>query len=141
MCVVNGCIFMTDAARQRDREGRAPQSRPRAASTDRSTFQCRRAIGAGLLHFAATSLSLLGTSPAAETAGPAQRSQTSIHRQASTEPDSARSSLGGGEGIVHQRSGQPSFARAATARARAWVSREQAVNDADPILSVTPVAF
>jgi hypothetical protein len=81
--------------------------------------------GPGMLHFAASSLSLPRASSAAETAGPAKRSQTGVHRQASTQPGSARAGVRCGQRIVHQRGGQPSVARAAAARARAWVSRNQ----------------
>ena len=91
----------------------------------RSALRCGRTVGPGLLHFAASSLSLPRTSSAAETAGPAKRSQTGIHRQTSAQPGSARPHVCCGQGIVHQRGGQPSVARAAAARARAWVSRNQ----------------
>src|SRR5437667_2779182 len=60
-----------------------------------------------------------------KTTGPAKRSQTGIHGEASAQPDSARPDVRGGKRIVHQRGGQPSLARAAAARARAWVSRNQ----------------
>ena len=116
---------MTDAARERCPEGRAPQSRADPASASRSTFRCGRAIGKGLFHFAAASISLPRTSAAAETTGPAKRNQTGIHGEASTQLGSARPGLRCGKGIVHQRGGQPSVAGAAAARARAWVSRNQ----------------
>ncbi len=106
-------------------KSRAPQSRARSVAACRSTLRCGRTVGPGLLHFAASSLSLPRTSSAAETAGPAQRSQTGIHRQASTQPGPARPHVCCGQRIVHQRGGQPSVARAAAARARAWVSRNQ----------------
>ena len=122
---VYGFIFMTDAARQRCPEGRAPQSRTGLASTYRATLRCGRTPGARLLDFAASSLPLPRTSSATETAGPAKRSQAGIHRQTPTQPDPARAHVCCGKRIVHQRGGQPSIARAAAARARAWVSRNQ----------------
>ena len=125
MYVVRGCMFMTDAARQRRPEGRAPQSRTDPASARRSTFRCCRAIGTRLLHFAASSLPLPRTRAALEGAGSAWRSQIGIYRQASTQPDSAGPSVRHNETIVHQRGGQPGVARAAAARTRAWVSRRQ----------------
>jgi len=124
-CVAYGCMFMTDATRQRDPESRATQSRARPAAACRSTLRCGRTVSPRLLHFATSSLSLPRTSSAAETADPAKRSQTGIHGEASTEPDSARADVRCGQKIVHQRGGQPSVARAAAARARAWVSRNQ----------------
>ena len=125
MYVVRGCMFMTDAARQRSPEGRAPQSRTNPASASRSTLRCGRAIGARLFHFAASSLPLPRTRSAIKGACPARRSQTGIYGQASKQPDSAGPSIRYDETIVHQRGGQPGVARAAAARARAWVSRTQ----------------
>lgn len=117
---------MTDAARQRCPEGRAPQSRTGSASASRSTFRCCRATGAGLLHFATSSLPLPRTSSTTEGACSARRNQTGIYSQASTQPDSAGPGVRYNKTIVHQRGGQPGVARAAAARARAWVSRNQA---------------
>lgn len=123
MYVVRGCMFMTDAARERCPEGRASQSRTDPASASRSTFRCGRAIGARLLHFAASSLPVPRTRAAIEGACSARRSQTGIYGQASTQPNSAGAGIRYNETIVHQRGGQPGVARAAAARARAWVSR------------------
>ena len=118
-------MFMTGAARQRNPENRASQSRARPVAAFRSSLRRSRTTGPGLLHFAASSLSIPRTSSTAERADPAHRSQTSIHRQTSTKPGPARAHVCCGQGIVHQRGGQPSVARAAAARARAWVSRNQ----------------
>ena len=120
-----GCMFMTDATRQRDSASRAPQSRARPVAECRSALRCGRTIGPCLLHIAPPSLSVPRTSSAAETAGRSKRSQTGIHRQTSTQPDPASPHVGCGQRIVHQRGGQPSIASAAAARARAWVSRNQ----------------
>jgi hypothetical protein len=116
---------MTDAACQRCPEGRTPQSRTGLASVSRSTFRCGRAAGTGLRHIAASSVPLLRTSSAPKGACSAWRSQTGIYSQASTQPDSAGPGVRYNETIVHQRGGQPGVARAAAARARAWVSRSQ----------------
>jgi len=116
---------MTDATSQQRPEGRATQSRPGFASASGSAFRRCRAIGAGLLHFAAPSLPLPRVCSATEGADRSQRSQAGVYRQASTQPDSAGPSVRGNQTIVHQRGGQPGVARAATARARAWVSRNQ----------------
>jgi hypothetical protein len=116
---------MTYATRKRVPESRAPQSRPRSVAASRSTLGCGRTVGPGLLHFAASSLSLPRTSAASETADPTPRSQTGIHRQTATQPGPARAHVCRGQRIVHQRGGHPSIARAAAARARAWVSRNQ----------------
>ena len=110
---------------RRERKSRAPQSRTRPVVAGRSTGRCGRTAGAGLFYIAASSLSIPHTSAAAETAGPAKRSQTGIHGEASAQPGSARPDVRSGKRIVYQRGGQPSVARAATARARAWVSRNQ----------------
>jgi hypothetical protein len=123
MYVVRGCMFMTDAACERCPEGRATQPRTASASASRSTFRCSRAIGARLLHFATSGLPLPRTRSAIESAGSARRSQTGLYGQASTQPDSAGPGIRYNETIVHQRGGQPGVARAAAARARAWVSR------------------
>lgn len=125
MCVVTSCIFMSDAARQRDREDQETQSRTRSASGGQSTFRRCRAVGARLLHLPASGVPISRTSSATEGARPAWRSQTGVHSEAATQPDSASSSVRHNEGIVHQRGGQPSIARATAARARAWVSRKQ----------------
>ena len=125
MYVVRGCMFMTDAACERGPEGRATQPRTDSASASRSTFRCSRAIGARLLHFATSGLPLPRTRSAIESAGSARRSQTGLCGQASTQPDSAGPCVRYKETIVHQRGGQPGIARAAAARARAWVSRSQ----------------
>ena len=116
---------MTDAACQRCPEGSAPQSRTGLAAASRSTFRSGRVLGARLFHFAATSLPLPRTGSATEGTRSAGRSQTGIHRQASTQLDSACPGVRYKETIVHQRSGRPGVARVATARARAWVSRSQ----------------
>jgi hypothetical protein len=113
---------------QRCPEGRAPQSRAGPASAKRSTSRSRRAAGAGLLHFATSSLPLPRTSSATEGARSARRSQTGIYRQASTQFDSAGPGVRYNKAIVHQRGGQPGVGRAATTRARTWVSRNQAGN-------------
>jgi hypothetical protein len=126
--VVYGCIFMTYAARQRVRKSRAPQSRARPVAARRSTLRCGRTVGPRLLHFAASGLSLPRRSSATETAGPAQRSQTGIYRQTATQPGPARPQVCCSQRIVHQRGGQPSVARAAATRTRAWVSRNQIGN-------------
>src|SRR5215468_2344866 len=78
-----------------------------------------------LLHVGPSGLSLPRTSSAPERTRPVQRSQTGIHRQTSTQPGSARPHVCCGQRIVYQRGGQPSVARAAAARTRAWVSRNQ----------------
>ena len=116
---------MTDATRQRDPENRTPQSRARPVAACRSTLRRGRTVGPGLLHFATSSLSVPRTSSTAERADPAQRSQTGIHGQTSPQPSPARANVCRGQRIVHQRGGQPSVARAAATRARAWVSRNQ----------------
>jgi hypothetical protein len=118
-------MFMTDATRQREPESRAPQSRARPVAACRSALRRGRTTGPGMLHFAASSLSLPRASSAAKTAGPAQRSQTGIHCQTSTQSGPARPHVRRRQTIVHQRCGQPSVACAAAARARAWVSRNQ----------------
>jgi hypothetical protein len=100
-------------------------SRARPLAAGRSTLRCSRADGAGLFHIAASGLSLPRTSSAAKTPGPARRSQTGLHGEASSQPRSARAHFCCGQRIVHQRGSQPSVARAAAARARAWVSRNQ----------------
>ena len=46
-------------------------------------------------------------------------------RQTSAQPGPPRPHVRCGQGIVHQRGGQPGVARAAATRARAWVSRNQ----------------
>ncbi len=118
-------MFMTDAARQRCPEGRAPQSRTGPTSASRSTIRCGRAACAGLLYFAASSLPLPRTSAATEGASPSRRSQTGLYGQASTQLDSACPGVRYNETTVDQRGGQPGVARADAARARAWVSRSQ----------------
>ena len=118
-------MFMTDASRQRDPEDGTPQSRARPVAAGRSSLRGGRTIGPCLFHIASPSLSLPRTSSAAETAGPTNRSQTGIHRQASTQPGPASPGICCGQRIVHQRGGQPSVARAAATRTRAWVSRNQ----------------
>jgi hypothetical protein len=119
---------MTDATRQQRPEGRATQSRPGFASASGSAFRRCPRIGAGLRHFAAPSLPLPRTCSATERADRSQRSQVGVYRQTSSQPDSAGPRLCGNQTIVHQRGGQPGIARAATARARAWVSRNQIVH-------------
>jgi hypothetical protein len=116
---------MTDAACQRCPEGRAPQSRTNLASASRSTFRSGRALGARLFYFAASSLPLPRTGSATEGTHSTRRGQTGLYSQASTQPNSAGSGVRYKETIVHQRGGQPGIARAAAARARAWVSRSQ----------------
>jgi hypothetical protein len=118
-------MFMTGATRQRDPEDRTPQSRARPVAACRSTLRRSRTVGPGLFHFAASSLSVPRTSSTAERAASAQRSQTGIHRQASPQPGPTRTHVCRGQRIVHQRGGQPSVARAAATRTRAWVRRNQ----------------
>jgi hypothetical protein len=123
--VVYGCMFMTDTTRQRNPESRAPQSCARPIGAGRAALRCGRTVGTGLLHFAAASLSLPRTSSVAETTGPAKRSQTGIHGEASSQSGRARPDVRCRKRIVDQRGGQPSVARAAAAKAGAWVSRNQ----------------
>jgi len=119
---------MTDAACQRYSEGQTPQSRMASASPSRPIIRCSRAIGTRLLYFAAASLSLPGTSPATERTRQSRRRQVGIYREASAHLDSAGPDLRYKEKTVHQRGGQPGVARAAAARARAWVSRGNSGN-------------
>ena len=121
-------MFMTDAARERYSESRASQSCARPVAACRSALRRGQTVGPGLLYFAASSLSIPRTSSRAEKADPAQRSQTGIHGQTSTQPGTARTHVCRSQRIVHQRGGQPSVARAAAARTRAWVSRNQVGN-------------
>ena len=116
---------MTDATRQPIRESQAPKSRAESFAACRSTLRCCRAVSARLLHIAASGLSLPRASAESETTSPDQRVQTGIYGEASTQPGSARADVRCGQRIIHQRGGQPSVARAAAARARAWVSRNQ----------------
>ena len=116
---------MTDAARQRYPEGRAPQSRADLASSSRATLTCGRTPGSRLLHLAAPSLPLPRTSSATESAGSTRRIETGIYGKASTQPDPAGPGVRHKETTVHQRGGQPGVALAVAARARAWVSRGQ----------------
>jgi hypothetical protein len=125
MHVVRGCIFMTDAARQRYPEGRAPQSRAYLTSARRATLRCGRTLGTGLLHLATPGLPLPQTSSATESAGSTRRIETGIHGETSTQPDSTGAGVRHKETIVHQRGGRQGVARAVAARARAWVSRGQ----------------
>src|SRR5262252_2065273 len=118
-------MFMTDAARQRVPKSRAPQSCAGPAAACRSSFRCGGAVGPGLLHIAAPSLSLPRTSSPVERAGPAKRNQTPIHSQAATQLGAACADICYGKRIVDQRGGQSSATRTAAARARAWVSRNQ----------------
>src|SRR6266542_2400195 len=125
MDVVRGCIFMTDAARQRYLKSRAPPSRTDLTSASRATLRCGRTPGAGLLHLAAPSLPLPRTGSATEGAGSPRPIETGIHRETSRRPDSAGPGVRHKKTIVPQRGGQPGVARGVAARARAWVSRDQ----------------
>ena len=116
---------MTDVARQRVAKGRTSQSSARPAAGCRSALRGSRAVGPGLLYIEAPSLSLPRTSSAVEATSPAERSQTGIHGQTSAQSRRAGPHLCRDQGIVDQRGGQPGVARAAAARARAWVSRNQ----------------
>ena len=121
---------MTDAARQRYPEGRAPESRADLTSASQTTLRCSRTLGAGLLHLAAPSLPLPRTSSATESAGSTRRIETGIYGETSTQPDSAGPSVRNTETVVHQRGGQQGVALAVAARARAWVSRNKSGNTA-----------
>ena len=123
--VACGCMFMADATRQRISESRAPQSCARSAAACRGTLRCGRTVGPGLLHFTASSLSLPRTSSAVKRTGPTKRRQAGIHGQASTQLGSACADVRCGKRTIHQRGSQPSVARSAATRARAWVSRSQ----------------
>src|SRR4030095_7799299 len=125
MHVVKGCIFMTNAARQRYPEGRAPQSRADLTSASRATLRCRRTPRSRLLHLATPSLPLPRTSTAPKSAGSTRRIEAGIYSQTSTQPDSAGSGVRHPKTIVHQRGGQPGVALAVAARARAWVRRRR----------------
>jgi len=118
-------MFMTDGTRERISESRAPQSRARSSPTGPRALRCSRTVGSGLLHFAASSLSLSRTSSAVEKAAPAKRSQTGIYGQASTQSGPARSRVCCNQRVVDQRGGQPGVAGVVATRARAWVSRNQ----------------
>ncbi len=108
---------------------RAKPRRPSAsivhgtASRGRAISRCCRAPGTGVFHLAASGLSVSRTSAASETTDPATREQTGVYNQTPSQSDSAGPSVRRSHRIVDQRGGQPSVARAAAARARAWVSR------------------
>ena len=116
---------MTDAARQRYPESRAPQSRADLTSASRATLRCGRTSGSRLLHLAAPSLPVPRTSSEIDGAGTPRRIETGIYGETSTQPDSAGPGVRHQETIVHQRGGQPGVALAVAARAKAWVSRGQ----------------
>ena len=121
-------MFMTDAACQRCSESRATQSRTGPASPGGPAIRCGQATCEGMFHIPSSSPSLSRTSSASEVASSGQRSQAGIHRQASPQSGPTRAHVCRGQRIVHQRGGQPSVARAAATRTRAWVRRNQVGN-------------
>jgi hypothetical protein len=118
-------MFMTDAACQRCAESRAPQPRTGPASRSGPAIRCSYATCEGMFHISSSSPSLSRTSSASEDAYSGQRSQAGIYRQASAKSDSASSVVRHNQTTLHQRGSKPGVARAAAARARAWVSRDQ----------------
>ena len=118
-------MFMTDAACQRCSKGRPTQSRTGPASPGAPTIRCGQATCEGMFHISSSSPSLPRTSSASEGACSGQRSQAGIYRQTSAKSDSASLVVRHNQTTLHQRGGQPGVARAATARARSWVSRDQ----------------
>src|SRR5271169_3221652 len=87
--VVKSCILMTYGSRQRRRKSQTPQSRARVTAAIRATAQCRRALGARLLHLSATGISLLAASTAVERPGPSGRIEVGVHREVATQFDPA----------------------------------------------------
>jgi len=80
--VAYGCMFMTDAARQRDPEKRAPQSRRATCCCNVDQLSAAvEQLSPGLLHFATSSLSYLEQAQRLKQPVPPTRSQTGIHRQ------------------------------------------------------------
>jgi len=121
--VTYGFIVMTYGSRQRGAESRAAESCSRPTAADRSTARGRRAIGARLFHFFPTSLSIPAASAKAERAGPRERAQAGVHRQAPTQPDSARAVVRICQKDLHQRSREPGAIGASATRGRSWLSR------------------
>jgi hypothetical protein len=121
---------MTNVPRQRERQSRASQSCAGSAPAKSSVIRRCRPTGAGLFHFCAAGLSLSRSGASAEKTCLPKRTKAGVYGQAPTQPDSARTDIRRDETIVHQRGSQPSIARAAATRTRAWVSRSQA----DPTL-------
>lgn len=120
-CDIDGCIHMTYGPCQRRAESLASQSRPRPAAAVRATAGGGRAVGAGLCDLPPTGLSLPATGSAAEEAGPRERSEVGVYRQALAQFDSTSAAVRQRERVVDQRSGQSGLAHAATRRARAWL--------------------
>lgn len=114
---------MTYESSQRCAEGRASKPCSRSSAEVRPTAGGSRAIGGRLCDLPATGLSVPTTGSAAEEAGPNERREVGVHREAVTKFDSTSAVVRKGEGVVDQRSGQSGLARIATWRAKAWVRR------------------
>ncbi len=115
-------MFMTYGPRQRCPESRAFEPRPRPPGAVRATARGRRAIGARLLHFSPTSLSLPTAGAIVERTGAGERAQTRLHGQASARFNSARAVVRICQKDVNQRSREPGAIGAAATKGRSWLS-------------------
>src|SRR5215471_4386474 len=122
--VIYGFTVMTYGPRQRSAESRAAKSCPRPTTAGGSTGCGGRALGARLFYFVPTSLSIPAASATAETAGSRERAQAGVHREASTQLDSARAVVRICQKDFDQRSREPGVISDPATRGRAWLSRD-----------------
>jgi hypothetical protein len=123
--VIYGCTVMTYEPRQRGAESRAAESCSCPTAAERSTARSCRAVGARLLHFFSSSLSIPAASAKTERAGTRERAQAGIHSQALTQFDSARAVVRICQKDLHQRSRESGAVSVPATRGRSWLSRGQ----------------
>src|SRR6185503_3592401 len=118
---------MSHEPSQRYPEGRTtqPGARPVASATPSSS---RFPAGRKVLYFPAPSLSLLGTSPGSERAGPGGGYQDRLHGQALARPGRATAGLCYFDRADLERTGQSCCFEVTEPRARTWLKDRRMVN-------------
>ncbi len=124
-CDINSCTLMTYGSRQRRRKSRAPQPRARVAAAAQASARCRRALGARLLNLSTTGISVPAARAAVESTSGRGRIEGGLHSEAAAQFDSTGAVVRICQKTLDQRSGQPCVARAASTRARSWLSRSR----------------
>ena len=128
--VTAGCSLVTYGPRQRCAEGRTSQPRPHAAAGIRADAGGSRAVGTGVFHLSAASLSIPAAGRAIEAAGRGERIQAGVHRQAPTQFDPAGAVVRICQTNLDQRGRDSSATGVPATRGRSWLSQRRSRHDA-----------
>jgi hypothetical protein len=127
--VTSGCSLVTYGPRQRCPKGRTSKPCSHATAGIRAGAGRRRAIGTGVFHLSAASLSIPAAGRAIEAAGRGERVEAGVYRQAPTQFDPAGAVVCICQTNPDQRGRDSSAPGVPATRGRSWLSRGRSRRD------------